>query len=87
MSSLPEPGAVPDFETWFRTSAGRLLRQAYYFTRDLELAEDIAQDAAVKVFKALARRRNARQDPHSARLRPRDRLSLLPRPNQGPVPH
>ena len=52
MSSLPEPGAVPDFETWFRTSAGRLLRQAYYFTRDPELAEDIAQDAAVKVFKA-----------------------------------
>jgi RNA polymerase sigma-70 factor (ECF subfamily) len=52
MSSLPEPGAAPNFETWFRKSAAQLLRQAYYFTRDPELAEDIAQDAAVKVFKA-----------------------------------
>jgi DNA-directed RNA polymerase specialized sigma24 family protein len=52
MSSRPEPGTVPDFETWFRTSAGQILRWAYFYTRNPELAEDIAQDTVVKVYKA-----------------------------------
>jgi RNA polymerase sigma-70 factor, ECF subfamily len=52
MSSLPGPGAEPDFETWLRQFAHRLLWWAYYYTRDMKLAEDIAQDAAVKAFKA-----------------------------------
>lgn len=54
MITLPEPDSVPDFETWFRTCAESLLRQAYFYTREPKLAEDIAQDAAVKVFKAWA---------------------------------
>lgn len=48
----PEPGSTPDFETWFRTSAAEILRRAYYYTRDPVLAEDIAQEAAIKVYKA-----------------------------------
>lgn len=54
MISLPEPGTGMEFETWFRTFAGQLLRQAYFYTREPKLAEDIAQDTAVKVFKAWA---------------------------------
>jgi RNA polymerase sigma factor (sigma-70 family) len=52
MSNLPGSGEEPDFETWFRQFAHRLIRWAYYYTRDPKLAEDIAQDAAVKAFKA-----------------------------------
>ena len=52
MSSPPEPGAVPDFETWFREHGRRLLRLAYYHTRDPKFAEDIAQEAAAKAYKA-----------------------------------
>ena len=52
MSSLPGSGAETDFEAWFRQFARPLLRWAYYYTRDPKLAEDIAQDAAVKAFKA-----------------------------------
>jgi len=52
MSSRPEPRAVPDFETWFRKHGRRLLRLAYYHTRDPKFAEDIAQEAAAKACKA-----------------------------------
>jgi len=52
MSSLPEPGPIRDFVTWFRQFAGQLLWWAYLYARDPKLAEDIAQEAAVKVFKA-----------------------------------
>jgi len=54
MSSLPDPGAVLDFETWFRQSGRLLLRLAYFCTGEEKLAEDIAQEAAIKVFKAWA---------------------------------
>jgi RNA polymerase sigma factor (sigma-70 family) len=50
MSLLPEPGATSEFVTWYRKSG--LLRMAYFLTRDAQLAEDIAQEAAVKVWKA-----------------------------------
>jgi RNA polymerase sigma factor (sigma-70 family) len=52
MSSRPEPGSVQDFDTWVKRFAGQLLWWAYFDTRDPKLAEDIAQEAAVKVFKA-----------------------------------
>jgi len=52
MSSLPGSGAERDYETWLRHYARPLLRWAYYYTRDRKLAEDIAQDAAVRAFKA-----------------------------------
>jgi RNA polymerase sigma factor (sigma-70 family) len=50
MSSLQDPDTIPDFESWLRGSG--LLRQAYFYTRNAELAEDIAQDAAIKAYKA-----------------------------------
>ena len=49
MSSPPEPSSVPDFETWLRQSTSEILRRAYYYTRDPVLAEDIAQETAIKV--------------------------------------
>jgi len=52
MSSHPDPGAIPDFETWFSKHGRKLLRRAYSCTRDPKLAEDIAQEAAAKVLKA-----------------------------------
>src|SRR6202035_1531719 len=52
MSSLPEPGSIRDFVIWFRQYARQLLWGAYGYTRDPKLAEDIAQEAAIKVFKA-----------------------------------
>ncbi len=52
MSSHPDPGEIPDFEIWFRKHGRKLLRQAYFYTRDPKLAEDIAQEAAAKVLKA-----------------------------------
>jgi RNA polymerase sigma factor (sigma-70 family) len=53
MSTQPGSGAVPeDFETWFREAGGELLRWAYFYTRDPALAEDIAQESAIKVYKA-----------------------------------
>jgi RNA polymerase sigma factor (sigma-70 family) len=51
MSSLPEPGSTRDFVTWFREAADQILRWARLYTRDPKLAEDIAQEAAAKVFK------------------------------------
>lgn len=54
VSSQPSPG-VPDFETWLRQEGGaRILRKAYYLTRDPKLAEDIGQAAAAKISKAWA---------------------------------
>jgi RNA polymerase sigma factor (sigma-70 family) len=52
MSSLSEPGSTRDFVTWLSKSADQLLKLAYLYTKDSKLAEDIAQEAAVKVFKA-----------------------------------
>jgi len=52
--SHPDPGTVPDFEAWFRRSGGEILRQAYFCTRDQVLAEDIAQEVAIKAYKAWA---------------------------------
>jgi RNA polymerase sigma factor (sigma-70 family) len=52
MSSLPEPGSIRDFVIWFKRFANQLLWWAYAYTKDPKLAEDIAQEAAVKVFKA-----------------------------------
>jgi RNA polymerase sigma factor (sigma-70 family) len=52
--SHPDPGTVPDFEPWFRRSAGEILRQAYFCTRDQVFAEDIAQEVAIKAYKAWA---------------------------------
>lgn len=53
MSSLRSPDPVVlDFTTWFQGSAGMLFRQAYICTRNIESAEDIAQEAAVRIFKA-----------------------------------
>lgn len=52
MSRPPEPGTTGDFASWFRKSAALLLWWAYIYTRNRWLAEDIAQEAAAKVFKA-----------------------------------
>jgi len=52
MNSPPNTGQSPDFESWFRTSGRLLLEQARLYTSDVKLAEDIAQEAAIKVFKA-----------------------------------
>ena len=52
MSSHPDPGEIANFEIWFRKHGRKLLRWAYSYTRDPKLAEDIAQEAAAKVFKA-----------------------------------
>ena len=52
MSSHPGPGEAPDFEAWLRQHGGELLRRAYAYTRDPARAEDIAQEAAIKVYKA-----------------------------------
>lgn len=52
--SHPDPGTAPDFEPWFRQSAGEILRLAYFCTRDPVLAEDIAQEVAIKAYKAWA---------------------------------
>jgi RNA polymerase sigma-70 factor, ECF subfamily len=52
MSSPPEPGSIGSFAAWFKRFAGLLLWWAYFYARDPKLAEDIAQEAAVKVFKA-----------------------------------
>jgi len=51
MSSLPEP-SIRDFVTWFRKFANQILWWAYFYTKDSKLAEDIAQETAVKVFKS-----------------------------------
>jgi RNA polymerase sigma factor (sigma-70 family) len=50
--SHPDPGTVPDYEAWFRRSGGEILRQAYFCIRDQALAEDIAQEVAIKAYKA-----------------------------------
>lgn len=54
MGSHQDHSEVPDFEVWFRANAGELLRYALFVAPDRAKAEDIAQDAAVKVFKAWA---------------------------------
>lgn len=55
MSTGPGRDEAPDFVVWFRANHGWILRRAYSFTRDPVLAEDIAQDAVVKIFKAWKR--------------------------------
>jgi len=53
MSSRPEPGTPREYETWLRGPDGRsMLRLASWYAGDPELAEEMAQEAAVKVFKA-----------------------------------
>jgi RNA polymerase sigma factor (sigma-70 family) len=43
---------VPSFEVWLRVNAAWLLRQAYFITWNQDTAEDIAQDAAIKFYRA-----------------------------------
>jgi RNA polymerase sigma-70 factor, ECF subfamily len=52
MSSPPEPDKVPDFGIWFEQAGREILRKAYFTTRDPKLAEDIAQEATLKLYKA-----------------------------------
>jgi RNA polymerase sigma factor (sigma-70 family) len=53
MSSQSEPREVPEeFTPWFRLTGGELNRMAYFCTRDKELAEEIAQEAATRICKA-----------------------------------
>jgi RNA polymerase sigma factor (sigma-70 family) len=52
MSSPQDPGPTPSFDSWFMTSKRWLLELAMFYTRDAKHAEDIAQEAAIKVFKA-----------------------------------
>jgi RNA polymerase sigma factor (sigma-70 family) len=52
MSSQLGPGAVPNYETWFKAAGEELFQRAYFYTRDPMLAEDIAQEAAIKAYKA-----------------------------------
>ena len=52
MRSRPEPGSKREFEIWYEKSGYQFLRLAYFYTRDPKLAEDIAQEATAKVWKA-----------------------------------
>jgi RNA polymerase sigma factor (sigma-70 family) len=53
MRRQPGPREVPeDFVPWFRQAGGELYRMAYFCTRDEKLADDIAQEAAIKIYKA-----------------------------------
>jgi RNA polymerase sigma factor (sigma-70 family) len=55
MSSRVGSGDETEFVSWLRTNGGHLLRSSYYYTRDPRLGEEIAQDAATKIFKAWSR--------------------------------
>jgi RNA polymerase sigma factor (sigma-70 family) len=55
MSSRLDPGDETEFVDWFTATAGDLLRWSHFYTRDPRLAEEIAQDAAIKLFKAWSR--------------------------------
>lgn len=52
MSSPQGTGPPSSFESWFETSKRWLLEQAKFYVEDEWLAEDMAQEAAIKVFKA-----------------------------------
>jgi len=52
MSSHPGPDKEEDFDAWFGEAARKILRDAYFVTRNPKLAEDIAQEATLKFFKA-----------------------------------
>jgi RNA polymerase sigma-70 factor, ECF subfamily len=52
MSSHPGHKEAPNFRTWFRENGGQLLQYASYVIEDTDLARDIAQEAAAKLFKA-----------------------------------
>jgi len=41
-----------DFESWFRHHASLLYQYAYWFCREGPLAEDVAADAALNIYKA-----------------------------------
>lgn len=51
MSDQASPG-TPDFETWFRQEGDRILRTAHSLARNPHLAEDIGQEAVIKLVKA-----------------------------------
>src|SRR5262249_35315606 len=54
MSSHPGPDTQEDFDAWLQVASPKILRDAYFVTRDPKLAEDIAQEATLKFFKAWA---------------------------------
>jgi RNA polymerase sigma factor (sigma-70 family) len=45
---------MPDMDAWLRDNRDRLLRYAHFHTWDADLAEDVAQDAAMKIFRSWA---------------------------------
>ncbi|WP_424533709.1 RNA polymerase sigma factor [Sphaerisporangium viridialbum] len=51
MSALEADG-TPDSKSWIEDNHARLLRLALLFTRDPRLAEDIAQEACLKIMRA-----------------------------------
>jgi RNA polymerase sigma factor (sigma-70 family) len=54
MSNRTDCEEVTDCKAWFEKNEPRLLRNAYFVTWDLVLAQDIAQEAAIKIFKSWA---------------------------------
>ena len=42
MSSRPDSGEVSSLDAWFTENARRILRLAYFYTRNEKLAEEIA---------------------------------------------
>jgi RNA polymerase sigma factor (sigma-70 family) len=54
MSNRPDREEVTDYKAWFEKNEAGLFRNAYFVTWDRGIAEDIAQEAAIKIFKSWA---------------------------------
>jgi RNA polymerase sigma-70 factor (sigma-E family) len=75
-----------EFTTWVEARQHRLLRAAYLLTGDLQRAEDLLQDALIRVADRWQRLRDGNPDAYVRTILYRDNISWWRRRREVPVP-
>lgn len=76
----------PEFVQWATARQGRLVRSAYLMTGDLQAAEDLVQEALVKVCLRWERLRDGHPDAYARRIIHHDHVSWWRRRREYAVP-
>lgn len=86
MTQVGEAATAPeDFVSWVTASQPRLLRSAFLLTRDLHAAEDLVQEALVKVAKRWGSLHDQRPTAYARTILYRDYISWWRRRRATPV--
>ena len=84
MNPVDDEGRV-SFDAWVRTAQSRLMKSAFLMTGDAYHAQDLVQDALVKVAARWEKLRDENPDGYARRILYRDHVSWWRRSREFPV--